>query len=69
MNKQDKIELLNQAVQLCDTGLSSIAGMATACINEDELSDWQAKSILRCILATATHYGILNQELMEKTDD
>jgi len=72
MKKQNKTELLKEfkeAIQLYDSGLSSIAGMVTACLNEDELTPWQARSILKCVLSTATHYGMLNDDTLEKTND
>lgn len=69
MKQQDKINILLDIAQTSDTALSSIAGMITACLNDDELTDWQAKSILRCILSTASYYGGMNDKTLERLDD
>lgn len=65
MTKQDKMieklheELarLEEAIDTYDNSLSSIAGMITAALNEPNLSDWQAKGILRCVLASCAYYA------------
>lgn len=67
IKNEDRIDTLTDAVKLYDTGLSSICGLITACLNEEELTPWQACSILRCILSTATYYAQTNDELLLET--
>ena len=69
MKQQDKINLLIDVAHAGDTALSSISGMVTACLNDDELTDWQAKSILRCVLATASYFAGINEKTLEALDD
>lgn len=69
MKQQDKINILVDVAHTGDTALSSISGMITACINDEELTDWQAKSILRCILATASYYAGINDTALESLND
>lgn len=69
MKLQDKIEKLEEVANTYDMALSSISGTVSACLNEDEISDWQARSILRCILATAAYYADINRAELGKLDD
>jgi hypothetical protein len=69
MKLQNKIDRLENIIETYDTSLSSISGMITACLNEHELSDWQAKSVLRCILATASFYASETRNDLESLDD
>jgi hypothetical protein len=70
MKLQDKINKLEEIAETYDMALSNITGTITACLGEDELSDWQARSILRTILATSAYYAeMAKTELKELNDE
>ena len=69
MKLQDKINKLEEVVNTYDVALSSISGTISACLSEDEISDWQARSILRCLLATAAYYADINRGELGALDD
>ena len=54
---QDKIEALYDVIDTYDAALSALSGMLTTTLSEAEISDWQARSIIRCCMATSVYYA------------
>ena len=69
MKLQDKIDKYEEAVNTYDTALSSISGTISAVLNEPDITDWQARSVLRCLLATAAYYADITREELGAIDD
>lgn len=54
---ENKIEKLYDVIDTYDAALGSLSGMLTAALGEENISDWQARGIIRCSMATAVYYA------------
>lgn len=57
MKLENTIEALHDVIETYDAALSSLSGMLTAVLAEEEINDWQARGIIRCAMATAVYYA------------
>ena len=66
---QDNIEALYDVIDIYDSALSALSGMLTATLNEPDISDWQARSIIKCAMATSVYYADNAKKEMEAINE